>query len=108
MTDLYSPPTAPIDDRVVDGLAWRNAAIAFVASVIGLALVFVVSLALARTRNVHELRVGGAILLPSLVVGAIALRVTRLRWYWLALCAPVVATFVLAGGLFMMFFAGLL
>ena len=91
MSDLYTPPRASVDDREVEPRVWRNGAVAAVSSVLVLGGLIVTLITVFDMRQVNWSRVAFFLAVPPLVVGAVALRMPRLRWYWVAVCAPMAA-----------------
>src|SRR5688572_18414020 len=94
MSDLYTPPQASVDDRDVERVAWRNGVVAALSSVLVLGGLTAALIVFAELRQVNWARVVFFVTVPPLVITFVALRMPRLRWYWVAVCAPMAAMFL--------------
>ena len=95
--DGYAPPKARVDDRAVEPRSWRNALVAYAAGggpLIGLSLynrlAWGAPLTLSDTLPLF---------LVAVPVAALAWRLPRLRWYWVAALAPFATVAVLFAAL---------
>jgi hypothetical protein len=89
MSDLYTPPRASVDDRQVERPAWGNGAVALVSCLLVLGGLMAALFEFGNLRQANWPRIAIFIAAPTLAVAVLALRLPRVRWYWVAVCAPV-------------------